>query len=264
MGTSGSFKGSGGADARSLRDAVSEWLDNAPVEATDQRDAVTEMPRFSSTKLAPILRLWSRGSSGGQGGAGGSGSSAGRAVSEGGRSGGGVKRAVRHVAVPAGRASTLVRAFTTGDRQTIEAAGLNFDELTSLIDPLEVGRRIVEAAFDTQPDGSVEDSESRLIVAQLVAWMMEFPAENPRRAPDIVRRTMELMICQSVLNEVGSTIRQEKNAAKRIKLEAEIRAAATVLVSKVEIGAMGISSDDISRAIVSGVSRLSDIFGADQ
>lgn len=271
MGTSGSFKGSGGSDAASLRGAISDWLNDPSADSSPDTESATDnnpatpptVRQLDPSRLAPILRLWNRGGSGGSNGGGsgsGSSSSGGSAPSVG-RSSGGPQRTVGRVAGPAGRASSIIRAYVSGDRQTVEAAGLNYDELRSLNDPLEVGRRIVSVAFDTQPDGSIEDSESRLIVAELVSWMMEAPHEAPRQPDDVVRRSIELMILQATLSEVGSTVREEKNATKRRLIEAEIRTAARVLASKVELNAVEASSASISLAIKNGVVRLLEIYG---
>jgi hypothetical protein len=121
--------------------------------------------------------------------------------------------------------------------------------------------RITAAAFETQPDGSIEDGEARLIVAELVGWILEAP-DNQKPEPDeIVRHSIELMVEKSVLTEVGSTIRKEKNAAKRREVEADIRRAAGVWASQVQLGNGATSPNDFARAIEDGVDQLVKIYG---
>lgn len=279
MGTSGSFKGSGDKDAGDLRDAIADWLgDTAPSDSTPANSPATDPAAPSDStpanpinpsSIAPILGMWgggrSRGSGGGGGGAGSESSGGGRTGgSGGGRSSGGVQRTVARVAGPAGRASSLARAYSTGNREVLEAAGLNFDDLRALNDPLEVGQRIAEVAFDAQADGTLEDSESRLIVAELVSWILEAPDDHQPAPDEIVRHSIELMIAQSALVEVGDTIRQEKSQAKRHEAEKEIRNAAQVLASQVTLGGVGASSAEIATAIESGVAQLKEIYGASE
>jgi len=83
--------------------------------------------------LAPMLRLWNRGSGGGGGGGGASGSG-GSGGGGAGRSSGGPRGTVGRVAGPVGRASSIASAYAAGNRQAVEAAGLNYDELRALND----------------------------------------------------------------------------------------------------------------------------------
>lgn len=275
MGTSGAFKGSGGKDAGDLRDAIAGWLGDdtgsdspAPASpATDPASANDGSPSnpLSPSSIAPVIGMWKSGSrgSGGGGGAGGGGSAGGGSGSSGGgRSSGGVRRTVARVSGPAGRASSLARAYSTGNREALEAAGLNYDALRALNDPLEVGQRIAEVAFDTQADSTLEDSEARIIVAELISWILEAPTDQAPSPDAIVRHSIELMIAQSALLEVGDTIRQEKNQAKRHEAEAEVRRAAQVLAAQVTLSGTGATSAEISTAIENGVTQLKEIYGA--
>lgn len=281
MGTSGSFKGSGGKDAGGLRDAISGWLGDAPSDPAASPTTTVAPPdsdgepqpgtgdprHLDSASLAPMVRLWRKGGGGGDGPSGGGGGSGGSSAGGGtgsGRSSGGPRRTVGRVAGPAGRASSLVRAYASGDRRALEAVGLNYDELRSLNDPLAVGQKIAAVAFDTQPDSSIEDSEARLIVAELVAWMMAAPPESPHQPDEVVRHTIELMILKGTLNEVGSTIRAEKDRSKRRAIEAEIASAARVVAGKVVLDGVGTTSAAIAQAIEQGVGQLSGIYGNDQ
>jgi hypothetical protein len=273
MGTSGAFKGSGGKDAGDLRDAIAGWLGDdagsdspAPTSpATDSSSANDGSPSnpLSPSSIAPVIGMWKTGSRG-SGGGGGGGAGGGSGVSGGGRSSGGVRRTVARVSGPAGRASSLARAYSTGNREALEAAGLNYDALRALNDPLEVGQRIAEVAFDTQADSTLEDSEARMIVAELISWILESPTDQPPAPDAIVRHSIELMIAQSALLEVGDTIRQEKNQAKRHEAEAEVRRAAQVLAAQVTLSGTGATSAEISTAIENGVAQLKEIYGASE
>lgn len=279
MGSSGSFKGSSGKDASSLRDAIAEWLgddastapsgEGEPQDNPDNSGSnVTPTTHLSPDAITPAIRLWSRGPSGGGSGGGGSGASGSRKSSSDGankgknRGSGSVHRTVSSVAGPAGRASSLAQSFAAGDRQAIESAGLNFDELRQLNDPLEVGKQITDVAFDTQPDGTIEDYEARIIIAELVSWMMETPEQQKPAPADVVKRTIELMIARATLTEVGDTIRKkEKDQNRRRETESEIRLAARVKASKVNLNKVGATSADIAKAIEDGVKQLTDIYG---
>ncbi|MDQ0825553.1 hypothetical protein QFZ60_001726 [Arthrobacter sp. B2I5] len=155
----------------------------------------------------------------------------------------------------------MVRAYVAGDRLTLGRSGLDYDELRALNDPLEIGKRITDAAFQTQPDGSIEDSEARIIVSDLVAWMMSAPEGTLRKPDDIVRHTIELMIFQGTVNEVGATIRAEKDKSKRRAIEAEIKSAAAVMASQVPLGELGTTPTEISQAIETNVTLLSSFYG---
>lgn len=278
MGSSGSFKGSGGKDAGSLRDAIAEWLGDdsstapfgeaTPQDSPDSTDS-TNAPatHLSPDAIMPAIRLWSSGSGGGSGGGGGSSRANGsrKSSSEGGsgksRGSGSVHRTVSSVAGPAGRASSLAQSFAAGDRQAVEAAGLDFDKLRQLNDPLEVGKQITAVAFEAQPDGTIEDSEARLIIAELVSWIMEAPEKQKPEPADVARRSIELMIARATLTEVGDTIRKEKDQGRRQEAESEIRLAAQVKASKVALDGVKASSADITKAIEDGVKQLAEIYG---
>lgn len=257
MGTSGAFKGSGGKDAGDLRDAIAGWLgDDAGADSTNP---------LSPSTISSVIGMWKSGSRGsGGGGGGGGGAAGGGSAGSGGRSSGGVRRSVERVSGPAGRAGSLARAYSTGDRQALESAGLNYDALRALDDPLEIGQRIAEVAFDTQADSTLEDSEARMIVAELVSWILEAPDDRPPAPDEIVRHSIELMIAQSALLEVGDTIRQEKSQAKRHEAEAEIRRGAQVLASQVTLGGTGATSAEIATAIENGVVQLKGIYGVSE
>lgn len=273
MGTSGAFGGSGGKDAKDLRDSIAHWLtdtpapsapaasDNASGEAgpdAGQYGPATPILPTTSIDLRPTIRILT-GRGGGGDGLGGSGSAPG-GVTGGGRSGGGARRSTAKTSRAAGRAGALARAYASGDRTSLERAGLNYDSLLALGDMVAVGTKIVEAAFDTQADSTIADDESREIVAAIVEWILECPPDQTPTPDEIVRRSIELMIAEVTLTEAGDRIRSEPRE-KRPAAEQEIRDAAAVYASQLTLTNTGASEQEIATAIQGGIRELGQIFG---
>jgi len=272
MGTNRAFGGSGGKDAKDLRDNISDWLADAPAPAApgdgdaapNGGDTAPRSPGVPepgpSVDLGPTIRILTGrgGSSDGPGGGGGA--SSGR-TGTGGRSSGGARRSVRSTSRAAGRAGALARAYASGDRASLERAGLNYDELLSLDDIVAVGARIVETAFDSHADSTIADDESREAVAEIVEWILEAPAGQTPTPDEIVRRSIDLIITNVTLTEVGDRIRAEPSRDKRRAAEQEIRDAAEVYASQVTLTTTGASEQEISAAIEGGISELGRIFG---
>ncbi|MDV6291471.1 hypothetical protein [Rhodococcus aetherivorans] len=267
MGTSGAFGGSGGKDAKDLRDNIADWLTDTPApapaddgEATPDGNGVPDAP-VPNIDLRPTIRILTGRGGGGDGpGSGGGGAPAG-GNGTGGRSSGGARRSVGTTSRAAGRAGALARAYASGDRTTLERAGLDYDELLSLGDMVAVGTRIVEAAFESQADSTVADDESRETVAEIVEWVLEAPADQTPTPDDIVRRSIEIIITNVTLTEVGDRIRAESSREKRRAAEQEIRDAAEVFSSQVTLSNTGASSQELSGAIEAGIKELGQIFG---
>lgn len=273
MGTSGAFGGSGGKDANDLRDSIADWLTDTPPSAPpaaggdeapgqpdgDGRPAAPNTPA-TAIDLRPTIRiLTSRGGSGdGPSGGGGGGARGGRGS---GRSSGGARRSLGTTSRAAGRAGALARAYASGDRATLAQAGLNYDALLALGDMVAVGTKIVEAAFETQADSTIADDESRAIVASIVEWILESPADHTPAPDEIVRRSIELIITDVTLTEVGDRIRAEPSREKRAEAEQEIRDAAEVYASQVRLTNTGASEQEIAAAIEGGIRELGEIFG---
>lgn len=161
----------------------------------------------------------------------------------------------------AGRAGSLARAYAAGDRASLERAGLNYDALLALGDMVAVGTKIVEASFDAQADSTIADDEARSIVAAVVEWILEAPADQTPSPDDIVRRSIELIITDVTLTEVGDRIRSEPSRDKRAAAEQEVRDAAEVHASQVTLADTGASEQEIAAAIEGGIRELGTIFG---
>lgn len=273
MGTSGAFGGSGGKDAKDLRDNIADWLTDTPTPAAPagEGDAAPGdgagapgipgapgAPRPNIDLLPAIRILTSRGGGSDAPGGGGGGASGGTV---GGRSSGGARRSVGSASRAAGRAGALARAYASGDRASLERAGLNYDDLLSLGDMVAVGTRIVEAAFDAQADSTVADDESRETVAEIVEWILEAPTGQTPSPDDIVRRSIELIIANVTLTEVGDRIRAESSRDKRQAAEQDIRDAAEIYASQATLANTGASEREIATAIEGGIKELGQIFG---
>jgi hypothetical protein len=275
MGTSGSFGGSGGRDAKDLRDSISAWLDDTAEGTPDAVDSdgigepeadplsghepTADRPAID---IGPAVRLILRNSGGGHGdGPGGSGGgSAGGSGS--GRSSGGATRSIGRISSAAGRAGRLAIAYSAGERTPLEEAGLNYDDLRALGDPVSVGIKIVEAAFDTQADGTIEDAEARDIVAVVVEWILSAPQGQAPSPEEVVRKTIETMIAEVTLTEVGAKIRSNGASFEdRRAAENMVRDVAEEYASQITLSSIGASARDIAEAINDGVRDLGRIFG---
>lgn len=281
MGTSGAFSGSGGKDATDLRDSIADWLAEIPTQppassssttdadgdSTPQGDPDSDAPGGASAGPQPnvdlraAFRILTGGRSGsdGPGGGGGGGGSTGSGGA--GRSSGGARRSLGNTSRAAGRAGALARAYVTGDRESLQQLGLDYNELLAFGDMVAVGTKIVQAAFDSQPDSTIEDDESREIVAEIVEWILESPADQPPSPDEIVRRSIEAIIADVTLTEVGDQIRKETSREKRAAAEQEIRDAAEVYASQLALSNTGASEQEMSAAIEGGIRELGRIFG---
>ncbi|MGX7681522.1 hypothetical protein ACSMXN_21780 [Jatrophihabitans sp. DSM 45814] len=121
---------------------------------------------------------------------------------------------------------------------------------------------IVEAAFDTQPDSSIDDAEARDMIAEVVDWILQAPSDQTPSPDDVVRKTIEVMVVDVILTEVGATIRKDgASYESRKSSETMIRNAAEELASQVSLSATGATAAEITSAIDSCVEQLGKIFG---
>lgn len=275
MGTSGSFGGSGGKDAGDLRDNIAAWLDSASEPDGSDRgnadgiDRPTDQPRpgtpgQSRVDLGPALRvlLKSRGRGGRSDGPGAGGGGGGTGSRSGGRSSGGASRSVGRVSRAAGRAGRLALAYSSGNRGVLREAGLNYDELQSLGDPVAIGVKIIETAFDSQADSTIADAEERDIVATVVEWILEQPADHPPTPEDVVRKSIETTIAETALTEVSATIyAKDAGFEKRRSLERQIRDVAAEYAAQATLNPGGATEQQLAQAIENGIRDIGQIFG---
>lgn len=277
MGTSGSFGGSGGKDAGDLRDNIADWLDGpgtsgaadgadagSPAESSqpDKPSPSTQPGQRPQIDLGPALRMLLRARGGGAKSDGPGSGGGGSRGSSGGRSSGGVARSVGQVSRAAGRAGRLALAYSSGDRETLRQAGLNYEDLQALRDPVAIGIKIVEAAFESQADSTIADAESRDIVAEVVAWILEQPADRPPTPEEVVRKSIETTIAETALTEVSSTI-YAKNVdfEKRRGVERQIRDVAAEYAAQALLNPTGATEREMAQAIETGIRDIAKIFG---
>jgi hypothetical protein len=276
MGTSGSFGGSGGKDASDLRDNIADWLDGPGTpgvpdsaepgnpEPGNPGEASPSFPaQGPQIDLGPALRvlLRSRGGGGGDGSGGGGGGGRG---GSGGRSSGGATRSVGRVSRAAGRAGRLALAYSAGNREALREAGLNYDDLQALGDPVAIGIKIVEAAFGAPADSTIADAEERYIVADVVAWILEQPIDQPPAPEDVVRKSIESTIAETALTEVSSTIyAKDVSYEKRIGVERQIRDVAAEYAAQASLSPTGATEQEMARAIETGIRDIGTIFGVE-
>lgn len=276
MGTSGSFGGSGGKDAGDLRDNIAAWLDTAggpggadgaDTNGADGADHSSDPPRPGTpgqprVDLGPALRvlLNSRGRGGRSDGPGGGGG--GSRGGGGGRSSGGATRSVGRVSRAAGRAGRLALAYSSGNREALREAGLNYDELQSLGDPVAIGLKIIETAFEAQADSTLADAEERDIVANVVEWILEQPADHPPTPEDVVRKSIETTIAETALTEVSATIyAKDASFERRRSLERQIRDVASEYAAQATLNPAGATEQQMAQAIENGIRDIGQIFG---
>lgn len=282
MGTSGSFGGSGGKDAKDLRDNIAAWLDgdgdgdgggfggDEGSAAADGNPDGAVNPQGTPgggtpppIDLGAAVRLLLRSRGGGGDGPGGGGGGA-RDGGGGGRSSGGVTRSVGRVSRAAGRAGRLALAYSSGDRAVLQDAGLNYDELRALGDPVAIGLKIVEAAFEAQADSTLADAEERDIVAEVVAWILEHPADRAPTPEDVVRKTIESAITEAALTEISSTMYDKAATfAERQSVEQQIRDVAAEYAAQADLSSTGATEQEMATAIETGIRDIGIIFGVD-
>lgn len=277
MGTSGSFGGSGGKDAGDLRDNIAAWLDavgepggadGTDVSSADGADKPADPSRPGTPgqapriDLRPALRvlLNSRGRGGRSDGPGGGGGGA--RGGGGGRSSGGATRSVGRVSRAAGRAGRLALAYSSGNREALREAGLNYDDLQALGDPVAIGLKIIETAFESQADSTVADAEERDIVASVVEWILEQPADQPPTPEDVVRKSIETTIAETALTEVSSTVyAKDASFEKRRSLERQVRDVAAEYAAQATLNPRGATEQQMAQAIENGIRDIGQIFG---
>lgn len=274
MGTSGAYGGAGGKAGRDVAAGAAEWIDNltggqdtgvgtdGPADDSGG-DAVVELPpQLVSGALALLRsRALSGGGSGVGGMSGGGGRDRGSDTSGGGRRSDGLRRSTTRAAGTAGRAAAAAYAYATGDRAGLAALGLDFDSLRELGDPIEVTRRIVEAACGPLANGTLEEHEERYVAASVAEWVLE-EAEggSPPTPEEIARHSIAAVVAEVLATEINEALNQRPEEVAAVA-EAELVEAAEVLASKVELSVNGATEAELSKAIEEGIETLKQIYG---
>jgi len=275
MGTSGSYSGSGGRWGSQVRRELKVWLDNLPSAEPspgelDVNDGDSPNPPENAfvhlapdiyRNVMPFFKSRSApGSGGGGGGAGGAGGPDRPPTDQPrGRHSGGPQRSLARSAGVAGRAAAAALAFQSGDAVELASLGLDFDELTGLSNPLEVTRRIVAAACESVSDSTIEDQEQRYVAAQIAEWIFD-QRDDPPNPDEIVRKSMALIMFETLSSETGELMREGGRPAFVSELgERELRDAADIISQRAVFSSPGVSSAELSNAIEAGIETLRTI-----
>jgi len=254
MGTSKSYSGSGGKVGKAIREEVGEWIESHK-PGSEKPDAGGEGNEPLSQPFQNVIGLLRPRRSGGGDGPGGGGGGAGGTSGGGGRSGGGPKRSAARSATTAGRAAAAAYAYRTGDAAALERMGLSYAELSALGSPTQVARRIVEFVCGPRGDSTIDDTEQRLIAAEVAEWVVSQQAEGHEATPEeIAKHAIANIVVDTLLTETGEVIGKSSNA---VAAESEIREAAENWVSghaTIEID--GATENDFSKAIEAGIESL--------
>jgi hypothetical protein len=276
MGTSGAYTGAGGKPGRDIYTGVGEWIDGlgggsdgggTPAEGAPPSDRPpTELPPRLIEGLLSLLRpsITSGGGSDGPGGGSGGGRR-GRQTSSrigAGGGGGGLRRSTTQVSGSAGRAGAAAYAYATGDRATLQSLGLDYDTLRQLGDPIEITRRLVEAACGPLSNGTLEEHEERYVAASVAEWVLEQTEAGSTPTPEeIARYSIAAVIAEVLATEINRDLQEHPESVAEVA-EAELFSAAEIVASKAELSVEGASPEELSEAIESGIETLREIYGA--
>ena len=259
MGTSGSYSGGGGKAGRDLREQVGEWLDGLPMNPpTDNRPIGQNSLRLPISAASRAIGMFQpRGSSSDVGG------SSGLGARGGGRRSGGAQRSVVKAARSAGRAAAASYAYGTANRQILSDLGLDYDELRSFNDPLDISRRIIEAACGLNSESTIDHEEQRWVAAKIADWVLNEQEANALPQPDeIARKAIAFIIVEALASETGDLIHGgERPDWITGMLENELREAAEVLSQQAELSIDGVTHAEFTKAIEDGIETLRVIYG---
>ena len=276
MGTSGAYTGAGGKAGKDVRDGLSDWLDsvhgtsdagdNASSSDGSEADneAVTRLPPKAISGLMGLLRPRSTrgGSSDGPGTGGGGIETGGRSTHGGsGRTRAGSGRSSKRLAIVGGRAAAGAYAYASGDAEGLLSLGLDYGELQSLDDPLEVTRRIVDAVCGRQSDGRLEEAEERYVAASVAGWVLEQSADGELPdVDDVARYAIAAIVTEVLSSELGEALRDRPEEIADVP-EDELRDAAMVVARHAELSATGPTENELTGAIEEGLEKLRSIYG---
>ena len=238
--------------------------DSTPAGGGVGKTVVELPPRLVAGAL---MQMHPRGSgSGGDGTGGGMTGGGGRVRASGGNGGGGgrsggLRRSAARAAGKAGRAGAAAYAYATEDRAGLSALGLDFDKLRALGDPIEVTRRIVDAACGPLANGTLEDHEERYVAASVAEWVLEQSERGSSPSPeDIVRYSIATVVAEVLATEINEAQSQRSEAVAAVA-ESELIEAAEILAGQVELSIHGATDADLSKAIEDGIETLKQIYG---
>jgi hypothetical protein len=140
---------------------------------------------------------------------------------------------------------------------------LDYAELRGLSDPIEVTRRIVDAACGPIGLSTIEDHEQRMVAAEIAEWVIGESQDGSLPAPDeIARKTIALIITEVVASETGEMLRQGKQPGWANEIaEHELREAAEALAARADLSVDGVTENEFASAIENGIETLRRILG---
>ena len=261
MGTSGSYSGSGGRPGRDVRREIGRWLDGLPTSGPPEKDPGDRPPIQPPDRVARrAIGLFGPRTGSGNGDGGG-----GTAVGTrgGGRRTGGAQRSVVRASRSAGRAAAAAYAYGTANREVLADLGLNYDELRALDDPLDVSRRIVEAACGPISESTIDHDEQRWVAAKIAEWVLEEHEAGSLPEPDeIARKAIAFIIFEAIASEAGELITGADRPDWTIDWsEEELREATEVLSRRAELSVDGVTNAEFAKAIEDGIETLREIYG---
>ena len=181
----------------------------------------------------------------------------------GGRRTGGAQRRVVRASRSAGRAAAAAYAYGTANREVLADLGLDYDELRALDDPLDVSRRIVEAACGPISESTIDHDEQRWVAAKIAEWVLEEQEAGSLPQPDeIARKAIAFIIFEAIASEAGELINGGDRPDWTIDWsEQELREATEVLSRRAEISVDGVTNAEFAKAIEDGIETLREIYG---
>lgn len=251
MGTSCSYSGGGSKPARDLNDEVGNWLDGFPSDPPGSDLPIAENPNplpESVVTHAIELILSTGGSGSGEGdGTGGVGTGF-----------GGAQRTSGVVASTVGRAAAASYAYVTANEEVLAELGLSYDELRELGEPIDIVRRIVEAACGALSESTISHEEQRSVAAALAEWVLEQQAAGHIPLPEeIVRKAIALIIYEVIMSESGALMRAGGRPAWVGEMaDDQVREAAEVRAEQAELSIDGVTAEEFSKAIEEGIEAL--------
>ena len=260
MGTSGSYSGSGGRPGRQLHNEIARWLAGLPSSPPPENGPVDRAPYQPPVRVAyrAIGLFQPRTASGSGGGGGGGGGTQG-----GGRRAGGAQRSVVRSARSAGRAAAAAYAYGNADRELLSELGLDYDDLRTLDDPLEVSRKIVEVACGPRSESTIDHEEQRWVAAKIAEWVFHEDKEGSLPQPDeIARKAIAFIIFEAISSEAGELINGMDRPDWTIAwTDEELRDAAEVLSQRAQLSVEGVTYAEFAKAIEDGIETLRTIYG---
>src|SRR5699024_10536310 len=137
-------------------------------------------------------------------------------------------------------------AYSSGNRDALREAGLNYDELKALGDPLDIGIKIVETACEAQSGSTIADDEERSIVAEVVDWILQYSDDRLPTPEEVVRKSIATTIAQVALTEATATIYSASSSRQeRQNLEQEIVDVAAAYAAQARLTSTGATEQEM-------------------